>query len=295
MRDSHCVSMVFHHGVVTAASEPAYGVIHQQSQVRYGYSHSRFLDPPARPDPPVPHPAFAMVMRQRYMSFRPAGTALLALLAGAALLAGCYRAAMSLVPDADLAEVGELSPGRYCAAAPDWGGAIAVDRDDCRVLAFDAERRVYVETRPWEGADWSVEHRVARLDDGFYISQITEDGQAELPFTVTPLVASRDGFAAIGDVGGDAFGIFAQAYPDVAVIDPDRFSAGAVRAGDPARARALIELAARDDASAWAGGEGDRDAVVVYVRFEEEEDEAVAAERYESTAEAVARFARLRR
>jgi hypothetical protein len=230
------------------------------------------------------------------MSFRRAGTAVLALLAVGLFTSACYRSTTSLTPDAVLTDVEELSPGRYCAAAPDRGGEIVVDLGDCRVFAFDAGRRVYAEIRSFEGARWSIEHRVARLGDAFYMTQATEDGHDRFPFVIVPFVASRDGFAAIGDVGGDGFGIFARAFPDIAVAEHDRFSSGFLATNDSERARTLIELAARSDASAWIAGEGDPEAVVVYVRLGEEETAETAAERYESTLAAVrARGVRLRR
>jgi hypothetical protein len=229
------------------------------------------------------------------MSFRRAGTAVLAAVAPLAL-AGCYRSAVSLVPDADLAEVAELAPGRFCAAEPDWSGRVAVDLDDCRSLAFDAGRRVYVETRAWEDADWSLDHRVVRLGEGIYMTEVAEPDARDMAYSLIPFVAGVDGFAAIGDVRRDGFGVFAHAYADVVTSAPGSLGAGDIHRGDVQRARTLIELAARDDAAAWAAGEGDAEAVIIYVRFGEDEDAAEAGPRYEATAELLReRFVRLRR
>jgi hypothetical protein len=230
------------------------------------------------------------------MSFRRAGTAVLAAAVAPLALGGCYRSAVSLVPDADLVEVAELESGRYCAADLDWSGAVAVDFDDCRSLAFDAASRVYVETRAWEDANWSLTHRVVRLGDGVYLTEVAEPDPEEMAFSLVPFVVGEDGFAAIGDVLGDGFGAFAHAYADVVTSAPGPLGAGDIHRGDVQRARTLIELAARDDATAWAAGEGDQHAVIVYVRLGEGEDEAAARVRYETTAALLrARFVRLRR
>jgi hypothetical protein len=230
------------------------------------------------------------------MSFRRAGTAVLVAAAAPLALAGCYRSAVSLAPDADLAEVAELAPGRYCAAAPDWSGAVTVDLDDCRALAFDPRRRVYVETRGWEDADWSLDHRIVRLGEGLYLTEVAEPDGGVMAYALVPFLAVEGGFAAIADVRRDGFGVFAHAYADVVTAAPGPFGAGDIYRGDVQRARALIELAARDDAAAWAAGEGDREALVVYVRFDDDEDAADASTRYETTVSALrARFVRLRR
>ena len=210
------------------------------------------------------------------MSLARAGTALF----GAVALCGCYRSAIPLAPDADLTAVTELAPGRYCAAGPDWDGAIRLDDDDCRTLAFDAERRIYVETRDWENADWSLEHRVVRLAPGYYLTQVDEPDREELPYTFVPFIATTGGFAAIGDAGEDGFGVFAQAYADVEVRRPDRFGAGDILSGDLQRARVLVELAARSDLAAWLAGGGDPDGVAVYVRVEEGDGQDAIAARY---------------
>lgn len=289
------------HGAVKAVIDRGYGVNVEQPQGRCGYSQGllpSFL--PARPRKPQSRPragrrplrAGPRIRLNRYMNLWRVGTVLCAAL----LASGCYRSAVPLVAEADLAEVVELRPGRYCAAAPDWSGQVRLDPDDCRDLAFDPDRRVYVETRDWENADWSLEHHVARLADGFYLTEIVEAGDAELPYTLAPFVASAEGFAVIADVGGDGFGVYAGSYADVATGAPGRFEAGVVIGGDPARARTLIELAARADAAAWLAGEGAQEALVIYVRVDDTDGEGRAMARYAAMIDALnARFPRLRR
>ena len=212
------------------------------------------------------------------------------------MLCGCYRSAISLAPAEDLTAVPELADGVYCAAAADWSGQVRLDPDDCRRLAWEGERKVYVETRDWENADWSVEHRIVRLADGLYLTEVDEPGREAFPYTVAPFFAAEDGFAAVGDVGRDGFGAFAEAYQDVATAPPDRFGAGDILSGDLGRARVMLELAARSDTAVWLAGEGDREALVVYVRVEEGDGPAAAAARHAGVVDALrSRVVTLRR
>lgn len=219
------------------------------------------------------------------------GTALLALLA----LSGCYRSAVSVVADADLVRVPGLADGRYCLAELDWDGAVAVDADDCRLLEWREDARIYAERRDWADADIAVEHEVSRLADDLYLSQVFEPDDA-YPYTLIAFAPGLDSFAVIGDVRGDGLGVFADAYADVASDDADRFAAGRIQAGEPERIRALIELAARDDMAAWIEGGGVSDQVAIYVRLEADDGPSAAARRYLAAVDGLkARFVRLRR
>jgi len=192
-----------------------------------------------------------------------AGTALLAL----AVLAGCYRSATPLVADADLTRIPGLADGRYCLAELGWSRPVEIDHDDCRILVWNEDARIYRERRDWDGADWEFAHEVAVLSDALYVDQVFEH-RDDYPYTFVVIVPGGEGFAVIGDVNEDGFGAFAGAYPDVETSNGDRYDAGVIEAGDPERIRALIELAARDDISAWIDGRGSLDNIAFYIRMD---------------------------